>query len=132
VAQLSRIASWTRVPDRSRIRIGVTGTSSDKLVTAHAFVVRGDGMEEHHPDSELQPGPLDIPFSSPNTYSVLLDLVFATAGQAVVEARVVGPDGTTVIPQDDAPPPTFSSTIAGSINQVVTVSFFITTKKKRS
>jgi hypothetical protein len=124
---LSRIASWSRVPDGSRIRIAAKGTTSTTLVTAHAFVIRGDGMEENHPDSALQPGPLEIRFSAPNTYSIVVDLVFATAGQATVTAEVVGADGSTVVPEAGAPPATFSSTIAGSINQVASITFFVTT-----
>ena len=124
--QFERIGSWTRVPAGSVMHISVSGTTADKLVTAHLFVLLGDGFEQTFPDALVQPGPIVIPLQSPHSYSLLVDLNFVDAAKATVTARVVAPFSTPV-PQDGAPPNDFSSDVEGTGSVISGVTFFVTT-----
>ena len=123
-----RIAFWTNppVPDGSELVISVTGSTAKKLVTAHPFLLRGDGLEQSFPDSAVQPGPLTIELESPHTYSMLLDLVFTTSGTAQVTAELIAPNGRR-IPPDNSADPVFESSVAGSEGQTLGLTFFIVT-----
>lgn len=123
-----RIAFWIDplVPGGSKLVISVNGSTAKKLVTAHPFLLRGDGLEQSFPDSTVQPGPLAIEFESPHTYSILLDLVFTTSGTAEVTAELLAPNRKR-IPPDNAAEPVFKSSVAGSQGQTLGLSFFIAT-----
>jgi hypothetical protein len=82
MANDTRIAIWSAVPDGSSILISAKGTTKKKLITAHAFLLRSDGMEQTFPDNLVQPGPVSVTLESPNTYSILVDLVYVTSGTA--------------------------------------------------
>src|SRR4029079_7505029 len=125
--QLERIGSWTKVPNGSRMRISVVGTTAENLVTAHPFVLSSDGFEQTLPDSMVQPGPSNILLEAPHMYSILVDLNFATGATAEIHAAVVTPAGD-VFPQDGAPPEEFHSVITGTEGQIVGVTFIISTE----
>ena len=122
----SRIAIWSAVPDGSTLSISAKGTTRKTLVTAHAFLMRNDGMEQTFPDDLLQPGPLDIELESPNTYSILTDLVYTTSGTADVTAVVVSPKGKK-IPPDGETDPKYKITLAGSQGQTLGLTFMLIT-----
>jgi hypothetical protein len=122
----TRIAIWSAVPGGSTISISLKGTSKKKLVTGHAFLLRGDGLEESIPDSLLQPGPHAIDLETPHTYSILTDLVYTTSGTAEVMAQVIGPRGRKIAP-DGSPDPTFKVVLAGSQGQTLGVTFIVIT-----
>jgi hypothetical protein len=115
-----RVESWLGVPDGSRIRISAIGSTVTELFTAHIFLLRSDGLEQEIPDHLIQPGPVDIPFRFPHSYSIALDLIFATDATAVVTAEVFAPNGEAI-------PPLFRKSVPGSGGTTLGVSFFVTT-----
>jgi len=123
----SRIGFWSAVPDGAKLRVSVTGTTKKTLVTAHPFVLRGDGVEQTFPDDQIQPGPLEIDLEHPNTYSFFVDLVYTTSGKADVTAEVVS--GKKRIPPDGSDDTQFETTVAGSQGQTLGLTFFIVTTK---
>jgi hypothetical protein len=129
MANDDRIAIWTKVPDGSSIRISAKGTTSKNLVTAHAFLLRGDGVEQTIPDNLIQPGPVEIPLEAKNRYSILLDLVYTTSGTGEVRAEMIGPDNKS-IPADGTTDKQFQSTLPGSQGQTLGVTFFVIMAKK--
>jgi hypothetical protein len=126
MANDARIAIWSGVPDGSSLLISTKGTTKKKLITAHAFLLRSDGMEQIFPDGLVQPGPVSITLESPNTYSILVDLVYVTSGTAEVTAQVVDP-GKKRIPADGTTDKRFNSTLAGSQGQTLGLTFIIIT-----
>ena len=126
MANDARIAIWSAVPDGSSILISAKGTTKKKLITAHAFLLRSDGMEQTFPDSLAQPGPVSITLDSPHTYSILVDLVYVTSGTAEVTAEVVDP-AQKRIPADGTTVKRFKSTLAGSQGQTLGLTFIIIT-----
>lgn len=126
MANDARIAIWSAVPDGSNILISAKGTTKKKLITAHAFLLRSDGMEQTFPDSLVQPGPISVTLDSPNTYSILLDLVYVTSGTADVTVEVVDP-AKKRIPADGTTDKRFKSTLAGSQGQTLGLTFIIIT-----
>ena len=126
MANDTRIAIWSAVPDGSSILISAKGTTKKKLITAHAFLLRSDGMEQTFPDTLVQPGPVSVTLESPNTYSILVDLVYVTSGTAEVTAEVVDP-GKKRIPADGTTDKRFKSTLAGSQGQTLGLTFIIIT-----
>jgi hypothetical protein len=126
-ASSPRSANWSLVPDNSHFHVGVSGTTAGSLITASGRVFIGAEAGTNVPDSALQPGPHDVLLRSPDAYTIDVDVLFATAGTATVTAEVVGPGGAT-IPQDNSPPPKFSSTVTGVAGQIAAFTFTITTK----
>jgi hypothetical protein len=126
-----RIAFWVDplVPGGSKLVISVTGSTPKKLVTAHPFLLRGDGIEQSFPDGAVQPGPLTIKLESPHTYSILTDLVFTTSGTAEVTAELIAPNKKRIGP-DNVADAVFKSSVAGSEGQTLGLTFFIATATK--
>lgn len=123
-----RIGIWTNVPHGSQILISVSGTTATSLVTAHARVLRNDGLQQEFPDSMLQPGPLIIGLDFPHTYSIQTDLVFGTSAHAVVTARVIDRDNVPVPPDGD-PRPEYNEAFDGSAGEVIGIVFLIVTRQ---
>ena len=118
--------TWLAPPDGSSLLISAKGTTKKRLITAHAFLLRSDGMEQMFPDGLVQPGPVSIALDSPNTYSVLVDLVYVTSGTAEATAEVVDP-ARKRIPADGTTVKRFKSTLAGSQGQTLGLTFIIIT-----
>lgn len=115
-----RVESWLGVPDGSRIRISATGSTAAEQFTAHVFLLRSDGLEQEIPDHLIQPGPGNVTFRFPHSYSIALDLIFTTDAVAVVTADVFMQTGEAIEPP-------FRKSVPGKGGTTLGVSFFVTT-----
>ena len=86
---MAQIRLWTKVPDRSRLKVKVTGGAG----TVEGTYGDSDGTHEPWSDAQLRKG-IDRLLRTPKRYNATLLLKFATAGTLTVTAHVEKPDGT--------------------------------------
>jgi len=115
-----RVQFWLAIPGGSRMRLSVSGTTAQNVVTATVFVVRDDSMNQTFLDPAVQPGPLLLNFLSNHAYSIETDLVFGNDASAKVTAEVSDPDGAAIAPK-------FESIVPGTAGHMLPVRLFVST-----
>ena len=90
------IKLWQTVPDGSHLELWVEPEedSGDHPWSSRARALDDQGTEEIFDDSELTPGPAELPLSTPRIYDVRLRVVMGGDGEGTIRARIVKPGGS--------------------------------------
>jgi hypothetical protein len=94
--QTPNLHNWLRVPQGSKLVIGLSGTTANALVTGSGNIRSDNAPPRTFRDSEVQPGPLEVHLSGQDSCTVVLNLQFGKKATADVKAFVEAPGGAHV------------------------------------